>query len=100
MCCKWRWLPDSQVPCIAFGSHAVAAAQFTFCVLMTHVSAIYFTAEDPSENFQRVRDFVDAKNCSALDEFRPENLHSSFSSAMSQAARKRFKINKVLKYCF
>ena len=52
-------------------------------------------AEDPSENFQRVRDYVDVKNCSSLKEYNSSNIHSNFTSAMAQAARERFKINKV-----
>ncbi|CAK8683001.1 unnamed protein product [Clavelina lepadiformis] len=52
------------------------------------------TAEDPSENFQRVRDFVDAKNCITLKEFLPANLHGRFTKEMAASAKAKFKINK------
>ena len=32
------------------------------------------TVEDPSQDFQRIRDYVDAKNCSDLPAFQPVKL--------------------------
>lgn len=32
------------------------------------------TVEDPSQDFQRIRDYVDAKNCSDLPAYHPEKL--------------------------
>lgn len=32
------------------------------------------TVEDPSEDFQRLRDFNDCSSCEGLDAFTPENL--------------------------
>ncbi|XP_061178259.1 histone acetyltransferase type B catalytic subunit-like [Saccostrea echinata] len=52
------------------------------------------TVEDPSENFQRVRDFVDVKNCQSLSSFRPERLLKGFSEEMQREAREKFKLNK------
>jgi len=52
------------------------------------------TAEDPSENFQRVRDFVDCSNCATLQEFQPGLLVKGFSKKMLKVAHEKFKINK------
>ena len=54
-----------------------------------------FSVEDPSENFQRVRDFVDSKNCSKLNTFQPQYLRKGFSEEMVKEAREKLKINRV-----
>lgn len=35
---------------------------------------IDITVEDPAEDFQRIRDYVDAKNCETLPAFQPAKL--------------------------
>ncbi|XP_064644146.1 histone acetyltransferase type B catalytic subunit-like [Lineus longissimus] len=52
------------------------------------------TVEDPSEDFQRVRDYVDASNCRHLKSFQPENLKTGFCKDMFTEAREKLKINK------
>ncbi|XP_013395370.1 histone acetyltransferase type B catalytic subunit [Lingula anatina] len=52
------------------------------------------TVEDPSENFQKVRDFVDAKNCLKLDTFQPESLKEGFTDSMAKEAQMKLKLNK------
>ncbi|KAK2150607.1 hypothetical protein LSH36_399g07001 [Paralvinella palmiformis] len=52
------------------------------------------TVEDPSENFQRVRDFVDCKNCMRLPSFQPEELHQGFSEKMRLETREKLFINR------
>ena len=37
------------------------------------------TVEDPSENFTRLRNFVDALKCSSLPSFQPDKLKDGFS---------------------
>lgn len=51
--------------------------------------------EDPSDNFARLRDFVDAKNCLTLDSFSKAKLKAGFSETMVEEARKKLKLNKV-----
>ena len=53
------------------------------------------SVEDPSENFQRVRDFVDVKNCMKSEVFEPVSLRAGFSDKMMAAARNKYKINRV-----
>lgn len=53
-------------------------------------------AEDPSENFVRLRDFVLAKLCQNLPCFSPEKLLEGFSQEMVTEAQQKLKINKVL----
>ncbi|KAL9967697.1 hypothetical protein ACROYT_G025984 [Oculina patagonica] len=53
------------------------------------------TVEEPSYDFIRLRDYVDALDCSKLSTFAPENLRSGFSDKMVQQAREELKINKI-----
>ncbi|CAD0204803.1 unnamed protein product [Chrysodeixis includens] len=52
------------------------------------------TVEDPSQDFQRIRDYVDVKNCSELPAFQPAKLYQGFSQEMVNQASNKFKINK------
>ena len=51
--------------------------------------------EEPSYDFIRLRDYVDALDCSKLSAFAPDDLRSGFSDKMVQQAREELKINKV-----
>ncbi|XP_050451852.1 histone acetyltransferase type B catalytic subunit [Cataglyphis hispanica] len=52
------------------------------------------TVESPSEVFQRLRNYVDALNCSTLSSFKPERLKKGFDNEMVTEARDKFRINK------
>ncbi|XP_032673414.1 histone acetyltransferase type B catalytic subunit [Odontomachus brunneus] len=52
------------------------------------------TVEDPSVTFQRIRNYVDAVNCSTLPSFKREHLMQGFNNQMAIEAREKFKINK------
>ncbi|XP_046546607.1 histone acetyltransferase type B catalytic subunit-like [Haliotis rubra] len=52
------------------------------------------TVEDPSENFQRLRDFVDVKNCMELTSFEPDRLYLGFSEDMVIEAQKKLKLSR------
>ncbi|XP_043277362.1 histone acetyltransferase type B catalytic subunit [Venturia canescens] len=52
------------------------------------------TVEDPSQSFQRLRDFVDATNCETLPSFARQCLVQGFNKNMALEAREKFKINK------
>ncbi|KAL4228701.1 histone acetyltransferase 1 [Mactra antiquata] len=52
------------------------------------------TVEDPSENFQRLRDYVDARNCMKLKSFQPEKLYEGFDDDMPHEARLKLKLNR------
>jgi len=60
---------------------------------------LYFTflcvVEEPSYDFLRLRDYVDALACSKLSAFAADNLRNGFSDKMVQQAREELKINKV-----
>ena len=51
--------------------------------------------EEPSYDFIRLRDYVDALDCSKLSAFAPDDLRNGFSDKMVQQAREELKINKV-----
>jgi len=61
---------------------------------MAKTEAVDISVEDPSEDFVRCRDYVDCKNCIKLDEFSKEHLLQGFTSKMTTAALKKYKINK------
>uniref|UniRef100_A0A8C7VP34 Histone acetyltransferase type B catalytic subunit n=2 Tax=Oncorhynchus mykiss TaxID=8022 RepID=A0A8C7VP34_ONCMY len=52
------------------------------------------TAEDPSENYVKLRDYVLVKLCQTLPSFSTDKLPLGFSDDMSTEAREKFKINK------
>lgn len=52
------------------------------------------TVEDPSDDFRRIRNVLDATLCSELAAFAPELLHAGFSESMVTEAREQLKINK------
>jgi len=53
--------------------------------------------EDPSEDYQRMRDFVDVRNCCNLDAFSKENLNKGFNKDLIKEVRQRLKLNRVSK---
>lgn len=64
--------------------------------LVSNVTDI--TVEDPSEDLQLVRDYVDCKNCLGLKSFHSDELWSKgFNNEMVTEAATNFKINKVKK---
>lgn len=54
---------------------------------------IDITVEDPSDDFRRVRNYVDAKICRELPEFSPENLRKGFTKEMITAAKELYKVS-------
>jgi histone acetyltransferase 1 len=56
---------------------------------------IVFSVESPSLTFQKLRNYVDAVNCSKLPTFKVECLKQGFSNDMVTEAKNKLKINKV-----
>ncbi len=52
------------------------------------------SVEDPSEDFVRLRDYVDCCNCMKLHAFREEQLRQGFSREMVQESKDTFKLCK------
>ncbi|XP_031415291.1 histone acetyltransferase type B catalytic subunit isoform X2 [Clupea harengus] len=52
------------------------------------------TAEDPSENYVKLRDFVLVKLCQALQSFSADKISLGFSEDMAIEAQEKLKINK------
>lgn len=57
-------------------------------------SIMDITVEDPSEEFSRLRDYVDCKNCMELKSFHESELKKGFSEDMFQEACTKYKLNK------
>ncbi|TNN24738.1 Histone acetyltransferase type B catalytic subunit [Liparis tanakae] len=53
------------------------------------------TAEDPSESYVKLRDYVLVKFCQGLPSFAVDKLHLGFSADMAKEAQDQLKINKV-----
>lgn len=63
-----------------------------------HFTTVCFAAEDPSENYVKLRDFVLVKLCLTLPSFSNEKLSQGFSEEMASEAREKLKINKVTSF--
>ena len=57
---------------------------------------MFFAAEDPSENYVKLRDYVLVKLCQGLPSFAADKLPLGFSADMVTEAQDKLKINKVL----
>lgn len=64
-------------------------------LVFTCLTIFSFIVEDPSFDFLRLRDYVDALACINLSAFSQENLRNGFSGEMVKEAREKLKINKV-----
>lgn len=58
----------------------------------TQKNVIDITVEDPSEDFQRMRNFVDARLCMKLKSFQKEELKKGFNKEMTKEAREALKV--------
>lgn len=56
-------------------------------------NVIDITVEDPSEEFQRIRNYIDTKLCKDLPAFSAKTIKKGFSKEMIKQAREKFKIN-------
>uniref|UniRef100_A0A1W7RGU1 Histone acetyltransferase type B catalytic subunit n=1 Tax=Agkistrodon contortrix contortrix TaxID=8713 RepID=A0A1W7RGU1_AGKCO len=61
---------------------------------MSSPTVLDITAEDPSESYVKLRDFVLVKLCQDLPHFSPENLKQGFSQDMAIEAQQKLKVNK------
>jgi histone acetyltransferase 1 len=48
--------------------------------------------EDPSDDFVRLRDFVDSRSCMSLDAFQPKNVMRGYSLEMVTKSNEEYKI--------
>ncbi|XP_076666811.1 histone acetyltransferase 1 [Andrena cerasifolii] len=76
---------------MGLGAHLLHAI---YCEYIGRNQVKDITVEDPSVSFQRLRDYVDAMNCSTLPSFSRECLLQGFRKAMAAEAKEKFKINK------
>ena len=51
--------------------------------------------EDASENFQKIRDIIDSKNCYKLSCFQKDKVDEGFNRVMIATVAQKLKINKV-----
>jgi histone acetyltransferase 1 len=58
-------------------------------------SVVDIAVEDPAENFSKLRDFVDTRNCMSLPEFSSENIAKGWSNEMAQSAQSKLKLNRI-----
>ncbi|XP_055377754.1 histone acetyltransferase type B catalytic subunit [Condylostylus longicornis] len=56
-------------------------------------NVIDITVEDPSEDFTRIRNYIDSKLCKDLNSFSKEEIKKGFSKEMIKEAREKHKIN-------
>jgi len=51
--------------------------------------------EDPSDDFELLRDYVDARDCKSLASYAPANLKQRFTPEVAEEAQKVLKMTKV-----
>uniref|UniRef100_T1IZF3 Histone acetyltransferase type B catalytic subunit n=1 Tax=Strigamia maritima TaxID=126957 RepID=T1IZF3_STRMM len=67
----------------------------TICTMyVADPEVLDITVEDPSEEFVRLRDYLDSKNCLKLKSFKTECLRDGFSEEMATEAQMKLKLNK------
>lgn len=76
-------------------SHVICFLIFNLEIFLS-VFWCLLAAEDPSENYVKLRDFVLVKLCQNLPSFAEDKLLLGFSADMVQEAQDKLKINKVL----
>ena len=57
--------------------------------------SFHISVEDPTDNCQVIRDYVDLCRCERLNIFSPENLKNGFTKDMEVKLREELKIHKV-----
>ncbi|CAH3164227.1 unnamed protein product [Porites lobata] len=75
--------------------HGVQLLQTVDKFYVKNLRVLDITVEEPSSDFLKLRDYVDALDCRNLSAFSPENLRSGFSDKMVRQAREELKINKL-----
>lgn len=60
-------------------------------------SVVDITVEDPSEDFQRMRNFVDARLCIKLKSFQKDEIKKGFNKDMVKEARETLKVSRIQK---
>lgn len=74
--------------------HGVQLLQAIYNELVPNKKVLDITAEDPSDNFVLLRDYVDSINCSRLHAYQPSELKKGFSKCMIEEAHQKLKIPK------
>ena len=75
------------------------SSDFAFRNYVGDDKVIDITVEDPSDNFVRLRDFVDTKNCLKLPAYSKSEVLKGFSEDITSAAAKDLKICKKQARC-
>lgn len=92
------WTVWSNINCVYLTFHVIICHVFIFkwnFKLVSNYCFLLFSAEDPSENYVKLRDYVLVKLCQTLPSFSTDKLPLSFSDDMATEAREKLKINKV-----
>lgn len=63
-------------------------------MLANEPKVIDITVEDPSNDFNRIKNYVDIKLCQKLSSFAPEKLKNGFKKEMIEEAQQMVKVNK------
>ncbi|XP_054751731.2 histone acetyltransferase type B catalytic subunit-like isoform X1 [Lytechinus pictus] len=74
--------------------HGARFLETMYADFRTFPEILDITVEEPSEDFVRLRDFVDCRACAKLPAFSSENLVKGLCSAMEKEALDKLKLNK------
>lgn len=89
LCAQFLILPPFQRK--GLGAHML---QSVYDFYRTQSTVVDIAVEDPAENFTRLRDFVDARNCLSLAEFSEECIRKGWCNGMALSAQKQLKLNR------
>ncbi|XP_071943562.1 histone acetyltransferase type B catalytic subunit-like isoform X2 [Antedon mediterranea] len=74
--------------------HGAEILQAIYRDFVSDINVLDFTVEDPSDNFVRLRDYVDCKVCMNLPSFQADVIHKGFTHTMENEALEKSKIHK------
>ena len=75
------------------GAHLLQTVYDCYC---NREQVVDVAVEDPADNFTRLRDFVDARNCSRLPQLADDSLpQTTWSSALAQTLQQALKLNRT-----
>lgn len=77
------------------GERFLILPSLSLILSVLNVCRCLLSAEDPSENYVKLRDFVLSKLCQSLPAFAVDKLPLGFSEEMVKEAQDKLKINKV-----
>lgn len=92
--CRPRIAQFLTIPPYQRQGHATETIDFIQRRFLSRTNIRDICVEDPSENFQRIRDYIDCRNCFNMDCFKPEKIMKGYSKNMFKECNEKLKLNQ------